>query len=95
MTMDELIAQGYCFFIGRTVVKPDLAFCTIRNVTGDTVAQARALTAADAIAEAIGSVTTPARTTTMKMPKPAMPGMPTMPAARPAMPGMPQPKGTN
>lgn len=86
--MDDLIAQGYCFFVGRTVVKPDLVFCTIRDKSGETVSQARAMTAAEAQARAIALMIGGKS-------KPTMPGMPAMPAARPTMPGMPQPKGTN
>jgi hypothetical protein len=87
LTMDELIAQGYCFYIGKTVVKPDLCFCTIRDVRGETVAQSRAMIADHAIAaaiEAIGKTARPEPTTARV--KPAMPRMP--------MP-MPKPKGTN
>jgi hypothetical protein len=96
LTMDELIAQGYCFYIGKTVVKPDLCFCTIRDKSGETVSQARAMTAAEAQARAIalmigGKSAAPAHSepTTVRV-KPAMP----MPAPR-TMPGMPKPKGAN
>lgn len=98
MTMDELITQGYCFFVGRTIVKPDLVFCTIRDVRGETVAQARAQYAEVAISTAIATMGKPV----LAPAKPVMPGLPSprretdTVAMKPrTMPGMPQPKGTN